>query len=112
MTTIRNVVAGLPQANAAYQAALKRSLAGPAPSTHQEVGAALPRFETFLKGELETAANTMRAGEAESVKALTGRADLQQVVEAVTQAELSLQKVTAVRDRVISAYQEIMRMPI
>ena len=30
----------------------------------------------------------------------------------MTQAELSLQKVTAVRDRVISAYQEIMRMPI
>ncbi len=113
MTTIRNVVAGLPHANAAYQAALKRSQAGPAASTPQETaGAALPRFETFLKGELETAANTMRAGEAESVKALTGRADLQQVVEAVTQAELSLQKVTAVRDRVIAAYQEIMRMPI
>ena len=37
---------------------------------------------------------------------------LQDVVEAVTEAELSLQKVTAVRDRVISAYQEIMRMPI
>ena len=39
-------------------------------------------------------------------------ASLQDVVEAVTEAELSLQKMTAVRDRVISAYQEIMRMPI
>lgn len=112
MTTIRNVGA-LPQANAAYQAALRRSQAGPAAAAPQEAGGVgLPRFETFLRGELEGAANTMRAGEAESVKALTGRADLQQVVEAVTQAELSLQKVTAVRDRVIAAYQEIMRMPI
>ena len=102
---------GLPQANAAYQAALKHAQARPA-ATSEEAGSALPRFETFLKGELATAATTMRAGEAEAVKALTGRADLQQVVEAVTQAELSLQKVTAVRDRVIAAYQEIMRMPI
>ena len=103
---------GLPQANAAYQAALKHAQARPAATSPQEAGSALPRFETFLKGELATAATTMRAGEAESVKALTGRADLQQVVEAVTQAELSLQKATAVRDRVIAAYQEIMRMPI
>jgi flagellar hook-basal body complex protein FliE len=109
-TPIRGV--GLPTANAAYQAALRRTQAGPAETGAREAGVALPRFETFLKGELETAASKMRAGEAESVKALTGRADLQQVVEAVTQAELSLQKVTAVRDRVIAAYQEIMRMPI
>ena len=39
-------------------------------------------------------------------------ASLQEVVEAVGRAELGLQKVTAVRDRVIAAYQEILRMPI
>jgi flagellar hook-basal body complex protein FliE len=39
-------------------------------------------------------------------------ADLQQVVNAVTAAELTVQTVTAVRDRVISAYQEVLRMPI
>lgn len=110
MTTIGS----LPHANAAYQAALRRSQAGAAqPNPRDAAGTAgMPRFETFLQGQLEGAADTMRAGEAESIRALTGRADLQQVVEAVTQAELSLQKVTAVRDRVISAYQEIMRMPI
>ena len=106
MTTIGNVA--LPQANAAYQAALRRAQPGPA----ADDAAALPRFDAFLKTEVSAAAQDLRAGEAESVKALTGRADLQQVVEAVTKAELSLQKVTAIRDRVISAYQEIMRMPI
>jgi flagellar biosynthetic protein FliQ len=34
------------------------------------------------------------------------------VVEAVNAAELTLQTVVAVRDRMIAAYQEILRMPI
>ncbi len=34
------------------------------------------------------------------------------VVQAVSNAELTLQTVVAVRDRVVNAYQEIMRMPI
>jgi flagellar hook-basal body complex protein FliE len=34
------------------------------------------------------------------------------VVQAVSRAELALQTTTAIRDRVVSAYQEIMRMPI
>ena len=110
MSAIHGVAAGLPQANAAYQAALRRSQAQ-APAA-QEAAVAMPRFEAFLKNELQTATTDLRAGEAQSINALTGKADLQQVVEAVTQAELSLQKVTAVRDRVIAAYQEIMRMPI
>jgi flagellar hook-basal body complex protein FliE len=105
MTVIRN--AAVPQALSAYQAALKRSQAAPAAGS-----GATPAFESFLKNEVETTAKDLRASETQSVQALAGKADLQQVVEAVTQAELSLQKVTAVRDRVISAYQEIMRMPV
>jgi flagellar hook-basal body complex protein FliE len=40
------------------------------------------------------------------------KAELVDVVTAVTQAEITLETVTAVRDKVISAYQDIMRMPI
>ena len=47
-----------------------------------------------------------------SAMAVTGEADITDVVQAVTSAELTLQTVVAVRDRMISAYQEIMRMPI
>jgi flagellar hook-basal body complex protein FliE len=47
-----------------------------------------------------------------SAKAVTGEADIVDVVQAVGNAEITLQTVVAVRDRVISAYQEIMRMPI
>jgi flagellar hook-basal body complex protein FliE len=42
----------------------------------------------------------------------TGQGDVVQVVNAVTAAELTLETVVAIRDRVISAYQDIMKMPI
>ena len=47
-----------------------------------------------------------------TAKAVVGEADLVEVVTAVNSAEMALQTVVTVRDRVISAYQEILRMPI
>ena len=91
---------------AAYDAAARRAQAEPAAPP------AAPAFESLLKSELEATRTALRASESASIEAVAGKGNLQQVVEAVTEAELSLQKVTAVRDRMISAYQEIMRMPI
>ena len=54
----------------------------------------------------------MKAGEQMSARAVTGEASLPEVVQAVNAAELTLSTVVAVRDRLITAYQEIMRMPI
>ena len=48
----------------------------------------------------------------ESARAVAGQAEMVDVVTAVSNAEMVLETVTTVRDRVISAYQEIMRMPI
>ena len=53
-----------------------------------------------------------RVGEETSMKGLAGAADVADVVTAVTNAEVALQTVMAVRDRVIQAYQDIIRMPI
>ncbi len=53
-----------------------------------------------------------RAGETASVKALGNGANLTDVVAAVNNAEVTLQTVVAVRDRVIGAYQDIIKMPI
>lgn len=69
-------------------------------------------FSDYLKDKTRESINTMKTGETMSAKAITGEADLTDVVQAVTDAELTLQTVVAVRDRMISAYQEIMRMPI
>lgn len=54
----------------------------------------------------------MKAGEKASAQAVTGEASLTDVVEAVTDAEMTLQTVVAIRDRMLNAYQEIMRMPV
>lgn len=55
---------------------------------------------------------TLREGE-ETVKAgLAGRADPQAVVEALAATELAVQTAVAVRDKVVEAYQEILRMPV
>ena len=55
---------------------------------------------------------TLRQSE-ETVKAgLAGRADPQAVVEALAATELAVQTAIAVRDKVVEAYQEILRMPV
>lgn len=69
-------------------------------------------FSSFLKAKVADSVDTMRGSEALSAQAIKGEADITQVVQAVTDAELTLQTVVAVRDRMVSAYQEIMRMPI
>ncbi len=42
----------------------------------------------------------------------TGAIDAQSVVEALSQAEMALQMAVTVRDRVVGAYQELLRMPL
>jgi flagellar hook-basal body complex protein FliE len=69
-------------------------------------------FADLLKQASEGAVGVLKQGEAASLKAVTGKADISEVVTAVTNAEVALQTVTAVRDRVIQAYQDILRMPI
>ena len=71
-----------------------------------------PNFGDLIREAAQDSIETMRAGEKMSAKAVTGEADLTDVVEAVTSAELTLQTVVAVRDRMLTAYQEIMRMPV
>lgn len=69
-------------------------------------------FGDIMKESAMDMMRTLRAGESASAKAITGEASLPEVVQAVTAAEVTLQTVVAVRDRLVSAYQEIMRMPI
>ena len=55
---------------------------------------------------------TLREGEAVAKAGLAGRADPQAVVEALAATELAVQTAVAVRDKVVEAYQEILRMPV
>jgi len=78
-------------------------------SDNQPVGAS---FGDILKDSLTTAVDTQYKSEQMSAAAVTGQANMTDVIQAVTDAEMTLNTVLAVRDRVISAYQEIMRMPV
>ena len=69
-------------------------------------------FGDILKNTALEAIGTLRAGEAASAKAVSGDASLPEVVQAITASEVTLQTVMAVRDKVIGAYQEILRMPV
>ncbi|HTO41766.1 MAG TPA: flagellar hook-basal body complex protein FliE [Rhizomicrobium sp.] len=69
-------------------------------------------FGDFLSSAVKDSIGTMKQGEAMAMKQVAGQADIVEVVNAVNQAELTLNTVVAVRDKVIQAYQSIMQMPI
>ena len=69
-------------------------------------------FASFLSDAATGAVDAMKQGEQMSMKGIAGEADLNEVVQAVGNAEMTLQLVTAIRDKMISAYQEVLRMPI
>lgn len=69
-------------------------------------------FGGALARALEGAVQSGVTAEAQATQALSGSADLTDVVQAVSRAELALQTATAIRDRVVQAYQDIMKMPI
>ena len=69
-------------------------------------------FGDLLKDKARESIDILRGGEVASAKAVTGDASLPEVVQAITASEITLQTVMAVRDRLVGAYQEIMRMPV
>jgi flagellar hook-basal body complex protein FliE len=69
-------------------------------------------FIDMLGHALQSASDSGYKSEAMATKAIAGKADLTDVVTAVASAENALNTVVAIRDRVISAYQEIIKMPI
>ncbi len=69
-------------------------------------------FADILRTATQDAVGALRAGEQQTLAAAAGTADLNDVVTAVGKAEMTLQTVVTLRDRVIQAYQEILRMPI
>ena len=98
-------------ANAAYQAAAKVGT-GAATAAAPAVEGGQGTFADALASAMKDAVGTMRTGEVAASQGAAGQGDVVQVVNAVTAAELTLETVVAIRDRVISAYQDIMKMPI
>lgn len=70
-------------------------------------------FAKLVQDGLQNTIDAQKQSEAMQIDSLTGgKVDLADLVTAVSNAELTLNTVVAVRDKVISAYQDIIRMPI
>lgn len=69
-------------------------------------------FGDILKSAMADTMKATKTAESQIAAQAQGKAQLIDVVTAVSSAEQSLNTVMAIRDQVISAYQEIMRMPI
>jgi flagellar hook-basal body complex protein FliE len=69
-------------------------------------------FGGVLQRAIQGVVDTNRQAEAESMQAIAGGGNITDVVTAVAKAELALQTTVTIRDRVVQAYQDIMKMPI
>lgn len=69
-------------------------------------------FADMVKGAAYDARDTMAMSEQMTQKAVTGDAELHEVVTAVSAAEVTLRTVVSVRDKAVEAYQSILNMPV
>ena len=69
-------------------------------------------FSDMLSSFSKDTVDKMKTSESMSVAGIEGKATTQSVVEAVMAAQESLQTALAVRDKAVSAFQEISRMPV
>jgi len=71
-----------------------------------------PGFGDMLKGVLNDTIASSRQAEQMMTAQVQGKANLVDVVTAISSAETNLQTVMAIRDQVIAAYQQVMQMQI
>jgi flagellar hook-basal body complex protein FliE len=69
-------------------------------------------FGNLVQQAVRQAQQTATAAETSAMQVAAGNGDIVDVVTAIAAAETQLETVMAVRDQVIQAYQEILRMPI
>ena len=69
-------------------------------------------FGDLVRKAAVSAVDALKLGEQASLDGVAGKADVAQVAVAVANADATLQTIVAVRDRVIAAYQDIIKMTI
>jgi len=69
-------------------------------------------FAKMLAESLQGVAEAGQRSDQLSMDIVNGKASIVDVVTAISQTEMAVESMVSVRDRVISAYEEIMRMPI
>jgi flagellar hook-basal body complex protein FliE len=94
---------------------VKASFVTQAYANARTAAAPQPTADTAGEGFARLAGNFMGAlqeHEATARAAMTGRADPHALVQALASSQMAVETVATVRDRVVEAYQEILRMPV
>ena len=97
-------------AAAAYQSIA--NIGGASATASPAAAAPGGNFSDFLSGAIKDSIQSIGQGEKAAQSQVTGKANIVDVVNSVNSAELTLDTVVAVRDKVVAAYQSIMQMPI
>jgi flagellar hook-basal body complex protein FliE len=69
-------------------------------------------FSSLMASFSKDTVDKMKTSESMSVAGIQGKATTQSVVEAVMSAQESLQTALAIRDKAVSAFQDISKMPV
>jgi len=71
------------------------------------------RFGTLLKDAISTVNDLQQRSDLEIQKIITGESDeLHTAVVAMQRADISFQMMMQVRNKIVQAYQEVLRMPV
>ena len=71
-----------------------------------------PDFSTMIGQAAQSAVQTMHDAERVTASGIAGKTDTQAVVQALTNAELTMQTAVAVRDKILGAYNDVMHMAV
>jgi flagellar hook-basal body complex protein FliE len=100
-------------ATAAYNTASKLIDQGLKPAANSDASATQgPDFASLLNQAVQGVVDNGKASEQKSLDLVNGKGNLVDVVTSVAQTQVAVEGLVAVRDRVISAYEDIMKMPI
>ncbi|PWC42599.1 hypothetical protein TSO221_21485 [Azospirillum sp. TSO22-1] len=86
--------------------------AGATGAANSGAAAAETSFGDFLDRQITQSIDTVKESERVSMAAIAGKASAQDVVRAVLAAEMTVQSVVSIRDKMVQAYQDIMRMAV
>jgi flagellar hook-basal body complex protein FliE len=100
MTPVASIVPPLSQVTSAYAG-------GPAPGSARGTD-----FASLVGDAAHSALQTLRQAEQTTAGGVVGKSDVQDVVQALSNAEITMQTVVAVRDKVVGAYNDIMHMSV
>ena len=91
---------------------IQRSFPQPAPAAKENPATGGGSFGNFLKDAIDQVNNLEKSSTGELQKFLDEKTDLHSVMIALEKADLSFQTMMQVRNKIVSAYQEIMKSQV